>query len=48
MVTKIELKSQPGAIVVLGEYQYKHSFVADPEINLMAMCVELMMECSFV
>ena len=43
-VEKVELKSLPGVIVTLGEYQYKHSFVADPEINIMACITEIMME----
>lgn len=46
-VEKVELRSQPGFIVTLGEYQYKHAFVADPEINIMACITELMMETSF-
>lgn len=43
-VEKVELKSLPGVIVTLGEYQYKHAFVADPEINIMACITEIMME----
>ena len=39
--------SIPQAIVTLGEYQYKAAFVADQEINLTALMVELMMECEF-
>jgi DNA polymerase III delta prime subunit len=39
--------SIPQAIVTLGEYQYKAAFVADQEINLTALMVELMMECDF-
>ena len=44
---KIEMKSLPGFIVTLGEYQYKHAFVADPEINLVAFLTEIMLECTF-
>ena len=44
---KIEMKSLPGFIVTLDEYMYKHSFVADPEINLAAFLTETMMECQF-
>lgn len=47
-VEKVELKSLPGLIVTLGEYQYKHAFVADPEINIMACVTEIMMEASFL
>jgi len=43
----LEPQSIPPAILVLGEYQYKSAFVANPEINLVAMCIELMGECSF-
>lgn len=44
---KIEMKSLPGFIVTLADYMYKHSFVADPEINMMAFLIETMMECAF-
>ena len=37
----------PGLIVCIGEYQYKHSFVADPEINLVAFLVEVMATCEW-
>lgn len=46
-VERVELRSQPGFIVTIAEYQYKHAFVADPEINIMACITELMMETSF-
>ena len=46
-IEKVELKSQPGFIITIAEYQYKHAFVADSEINLMACVTELMMETSF-
>lgn len=41
----IEPKTIPMAILILGDYQYKAAFVADPEINLTACLVQLMMEC---
>lgn len=44
---KVELKSMPGFVVTLADYMYKHSFVADPEINLVAFLTEVMMETSF-
>lgn len=44
---KIEMKSLPGFVVTLADYMYKHSFVADPEINLVAFLTEIMLECSF-
>lgn len=39
--------SVPEAVLVLAEYQYKSSFVADQEINLVACMTELMMRCEF-
>ena len=39
--------SLPSLMIQLGEYQYKHSFVADPEINLVALLTELMYEVEF-
>jgi DNA polymerase III delta prime subunit len=44
---KIELKSMPGFVVTLADYMYKHAFVADPEINLVAFLTEVMIETSF-
>ncbi len=44
---RIELKSMPGFVVTLADYQYKHAFVADPEINLVAFLTEIMIETSF-
>jgi DNA polymerase III delta prime subunit len=46
-VEKVELKSMPGFVVTLADYMYKNSFVADPEINLVAFLTEVMMETSF-
>ena len=34
--------SVPGVVITLGEYQYKHSFAADPEINIMAFLTAIM------
>lgn len=44
---KVEMKSLPGLVVTLADYMYKHSFVADPEINMVAFLTEIMLECSF-
>jgi replication factor C small subunit len=38
----------PSAIILLADYQYKNSFVADSEINLLACLVEIMSECDFI
>lgn len=45
--TRVELKSMPGFVVTLADYMYKHAFVADPEINLVAFLTEIMIETSF-
>jgi DNA polymerase III delta prime subunit len=42
-----EPKSIPEAVLIIGEYQYKSSFVADQEINLVAFLTEVMLRCSF-
>jgi len=34
--------SIPNAVVLMADYQYKHAFVADPQINLMAFFLEMM------
>lgn len=46
-LSRVELKTQPAFVTILADYMYKHAFVADPEINLIACCAELMMELSF-
>ena len=39
--------SVPGVVITLGEYQYKHSFAADPEINIIAFLTAIMFEVSW-
>lgn len=46
-VTFIKPDSLPEFIVQLGEYQFKHAFVADPEINMAAMLTVMMVETEF-
>lgn len=38
----------PQLVLILGKYQYQAAFVADPEINLAAALVEIMVDCEFV
>ncbi|MDR3503074.1 MAG: AAA family ATPase [Legionella sp.] len=38
----------PALVMIIGKYQYQASFVACPEINNAAFCVEVMIECEFV
>lgn len=38
-----KIKAQDEAIVKIAEYAYRHSFVADPEINVAALMIELSM-----
>jgi replication factor C small subunit len=47
LYTYLAPKSIPEAVLVIGEYQYKASFVMDQEINLVAFLTELMMRCEF-
>ena len=44
---KVELRSLPGFVVTLADYQYKANFVADLEVNMVAFLTEVMMEASF-
>ncbi len=44
---KVEMKSLPGFIVTLADYMYKHAFVANPEINMVAFLTEVMIESTF-
>lgn len=39
--------SLPQLVLTLGEYQYKDAFVADHEINTVAMLTEIMSQCEF-
>jgi DNA polymerase III delta prime subunit len=43
----VEKSSIPQLVLIIGEYQYKASFVADQEINLMACLVEVMADVVF-
>jgi len=40
--------SIPAIVLIIGKYQYQAAFVADPEINIAAFCVEIMLEAEFV
>lgn len=40
--------SIPQLVLILGDYQYKAAFVADPEINIVACLTMIMTECEFV
>ena len=44
----IKPQSIPQLVIILGEYQYKAAFVADPEINIVACLTNIMVECEFV
>jgi len=41
------VKTKPDYIVLLGEYQYKHAFVANPVLNMTACLTEIMFNCQF-
>jgi DNA polymerase III delta prime subunit len=43
----VDPKSVPQVVVTLADYQYKSAFVADQEINTMAMLTEIMCEVEF-
>ena len=40
-------ESIPQLILILADYQYKNSFVADHELNIVAMLTEMMGNCEF-
>lgn len=48
LAAKLVPSSLPSAIILLADYQYKNSFVADAEINLLACLIEIMSECEFI
>jgi len=39
--------SIPPLVLLISKYQYQHSFVANPDINITAFLTEVMIECSF-
>jgi DNA polymerase III delta prime subunit len=47
-VQYIKPASIPQVVLILGDYQYKAAFVADPEINIVACLTMIMTECEFV
>ena len=47
MYDRIDSSSIPHAVLILADYSYKSSFVADQEINLLACMTELMGQCKF-
>lgn len=40
-------ESIPALVLLIGKYQYQHSFVANPDINIAAFLTEVMVECTF-
>ena len=47
-VQYIKPASIPQLVLILGDYQYKAAFVADPEINIVACLTLIMTECEFL
>lgn len=47
MYDYIEGPSIPELVLILAQYDYKNGFVADREINLMAMLIEVMLKVQF-
>lgn len=43
----VETDSIPQVVLTLADFSYKHSFVADKEVNIAAMLTTLMLECEF-
>jgi len=48
LYTVLKPESIPQAVLLLADYQYKQAFVADAEINVMALMTELMLGCEFI
>ena len=44
----IKPASIPQLVLIIGDYQFKAAFVADPEINIVACLTMIMTECEFV
>jgi len=48
LTTFLKPESVPQAVLLIADYQYKSAFVADHQINLTALLVELMATCDFL
>ena len=44
---RMKPQSIPQLVLILADYQYKHAFAADQEINLVACLTEIMMACEW-
>tara|TARA_B100001093_G_scaffold57735_3_gene48837 strand:- start:4439 stop:5374 length:936 start_codon:yes stop_codon:yes gene_type:complete len=47
MYESIEAQSIPQLVLILADYQYKDAFVADHELNMVAMMTEIMAQVNF-
>ena len=47
MAEKVEPQSIPQLVLILADYQYKHAFVADHELNVVACLTEVMANVKF-
>ena len=47
MSDKVEPQSIPQLVLILADYQYKHAFVADHELNIVACLTEVMANVKF-
>ena len=47
MYEYVDGKSIPQLVLILADYQYKNSFVADHELNLVACLTEIMANAEF-
>ena len=46
--SKVKAESLPQLILILADYQYKNSFVADHELNVVACMTEIMANVEFI
>jgi hypothetical protein len=47
MITYVEPSSVPALVLILADYSYKDSFVADHELNVVACMTEIMSQIKF-
>ena len=47
MYEKVQPESIPQLVLILADYQYKNSFVADHELNMAACLTEVMANVNF-
>jgi DNA polymerase III delta prime subunit len=47
LIDHIKPQTVPLLVILVAKYQYQHAFAADPELNVLALLTEIMIQCDF-